>query len=241
MGEILRFLKESLFPQNYTCELCGMEIFSGRLCGECGKTFELNDGETCPVCGRKTIRSEICTECKAHLPEYKKAVSAVCYSGAGANLIAKFKDGGGYLAEYFAEILKPKLGSLPPFDAIVYIPMTKKALNKRGYNQSYLLAKSISKITGAPVLIDAVVKIKETALQKSLGRAERLKNLSECFKADKSLVSGKSLLVADDVLTTGATLDAVCSKLKKAGAKEVCAATAASVEYLPFTPARRLI
>lgn len=236
MGNILRFLKETLFPQNFTCELCGIEIFSDRLCEDCKALLELNNAETCPVCGRKTIRSEICTECKAHLPVYKRAVSAICYSGAGANLIAKFKDGGAYLRDYFAELLTTKLASLPPFDAIVYIPMTKKAEAKRGYNQSYLLAESISKITGAPVLIDAVVKIKETAIQKSLGREERLKNLSECFKADKSAVGGKSILIVDDVMTTGATLDAAAAVLKKAGAKEVFAATAASVEYKPLTP-----
>lgn len=237
MGKILKFLKDSIFPENYTCELCGTEIFKGRLCKDCSDGLEENDGATCPVCGRKTAVNEICMECKAHLPEFKRAVSALCYGGASAALIAKFKNGSAYLSGYFAELLKPKTDLLPPADGIVYVPMTAKALKRRGYNQSRLLAESLSKATGAPVLKDALIKTKETADQKSLDRAERLKNLSDCFKADKKLVSGKRILIVDDVMTTGATLDAVAFKLKKAGAKEVFAATAASVTYTPFASA----
>lgn len=237
MGEIKKFLKSNFFPQDFTCELCGIEIFGGRLCADCGRGMVYNDGETCPVCGRKTVKNEICPECKAHRPEFKKAVSALCYGGAGADLVAKFKNGSPYLSDYFAGLLKQKLGLLPAFDAVVYVPMTQKATNKRGYNQSYLLAKSISELTGAPVLKDAAIKTAETAVQKSLGRSERFKNLAECFKVNKKSVRGKTILVTDDVLTTGATLGALAEKLKKAGAKEVYAATAASVEYTPFKPA----
>lgn len=231
MGKIRQFLRQNFFPQDYTCEICGIEIFSGRLCPKCAAEFVPIDGAACPVCGRKTAVSEICIECKAHLPQFKRAVSAFCYDGSGSKLIARFKHGKTYLADYLSELLKPHIASLPAADGIVYVPMTKKALKKRGYNQSLLLAKRISEYTGTPVLNDAVVKIKETADQKALSREERSKNLSACFEADKKIVGGKTVLVVDDVLTTGATLDAVAFKLKKAGAKEVYAATAASVEY----------
>lgn len=229
--EAEKLLRDYIFPENYTCELCGAEIFAGRLCFSCEKTVEMNDKHTCPVCGRKTAKSEICIECKARLPEFKKAVSAMVYGGGAVGLIAKFKNGGAYLADYFAELLLPKIKTFPHIDGITYVPMTKKAYSARGYNQAYRLAKSLSAFTGIPLLKDALAKICETRGQKTLGRAERAENLLNCFKADAKLVKGKSVLVVDDVLTTGATLDAVVSKLKKAGAAEVFAATAASVEY----------
>ena len=229
-------IKETLFPENYTCEICGIEIFKDRLCHDCAETVEFNNGKTCPTCGRKTAKSEICIECKAHLPQFKRAVSAMNYSDGAVRLIAKFKNGHAYLAGYFAELIAPHLENLPHFDGIVYVPMTEKAKSRRGYNQAELLANHISEITGVPVLKDAVVKHKETAEQKDLFRSERVKNLSECFKADSNSVKGKTILAVDDVLTTGATLDALTIALKKSGAKQIFAATCASVEYSPIPP-----
>lgn len=237
LRKIGKLITENLFPQNFTCELCGIEIFNGRLCPDCAETVVLNNGETCPVCGRKTCKSEICIECKAHTPEFKKAVSAMNYSGGAVRLISMFKQGKAYLAGYFSELLIPKIKTFPTLDGLVYVPMTAKSVKKRGYNQSRVLAERISEAMGIPVLKEAVAKDKDTPEQKCLSRDERLKNLIKCFKADKNSVNGKSILIIDDVLTTGATLDAVCAKLKKAGAKEVYAATAASVEYTPYTPA----
>jgi competence protein ComFC len=110
--------------------------------------------------------------------------------------------------------------------------MTKRAVRKREYNQAELLAKSISKRIDLPVIKNCVLKIKETAEQKSLSRKERVKNLKGCFKVEKaSEIKGKKVLLIDDVLTTGATAEAITEKLLKAGADSVYLATVASVEY----------
>ena len=82
-----------------------------------------------------------------------------------------------------------------------------------------------------PLLKNAIQKVKQSDTQKLLSREERLKNLQGCFKADRNEVKGKTLIVVDDVLTTGATADAVCRELKKRGAKKLYFATIASVEY----------
>ena len=136
------------------------------------------------------------------------------------------------MKEFFADRLAEKLNRLPPPDCIVYVPMTKKSLNARGYNQTKLLAKAVSKRTNTPVIYDAVEKVKDTAAQKGLTRRERRENLKGAFKAVKrESLAGKSVLVIDDVLTTGATADEVCSAILKAGAAQVYFASVASVEY----------
>ncbi len=229
--KFIKSVKDALFPTNYTCDVCGRETFGTNICPDCIKQLHFNNGNTCPVCGRMTILPEICSECKNKLPAFKKAVSSLVYEGAAVALIAKYKNGYGYLKEYFADLLSEKISGLPRPDLIVYVPMTKKAQRKRGYNQVKLLADALSIRTGIPVVKNAVIKVKETAGQKGLSQKERESNLKGCFKVtDKNSVNGKTVLCLDDVLTTGATAEEMCKTLLKAGAKEVCFASVASVE-----------
>ena len=232
MINIKKFLSDALFPPDFTCDICGIETFGGNICPDCLKTLTFNDEHTCPICGRKTILPGICMECKAHIPLFKKAVSPLVYDGGATVLIAKFKNGDGYLSEYFANLMAEAIKEMPKADGIVYVPMTKKAIVKRGYNQTELLANSLSKLINVPVLKDVVIKQKETDEQKSLSRKERAKNLEGCFKVENTdQIKGKKLLLVDDVLTTGATADAMCKKLLSAGADCVYFVTVASVEY----------
>ena len=234
MIKLGKLLSEALFPRSFTCDLCGIETFGNSLCPDCLKTVTYNNGTVCPVCGRKTAIAEICMECKAKAPVFKKAVSPLIYENGAKVLIAKFKNGSAYLKDYFAEIIADKLKDFPEFDYIVSVPMTKKRERERGYNQSALLAKSLSERIGIPFLSNALIKTKETSAQKSLSRKEREKNLTGCFKVEKrDLIKGKTVLLVDDILTTGATAEAIGNKLLGAGAKRIYLATVASVEYKP--------
>lgn len=220
------------FPRNFTCDICGREIFNGdNLCENCRDTVTVNNDTTCCVCGRKTPLSGICLECKAQPPIYDKAVSPYVYSGGTQKLIVKFKKGQGYLKDYFARAMYAKCGNFKDADAVCFVPMTRAAEYDRGFNQSQLLAAELSKLIKLPLLNDAVKKVKKTSSQKTLTRKERAENLKSCFKAEREIVEGKTLILVDDVLTTGATADAVAGELKKRGAKKVYLVTAASVEY----------
>lgn len=225
-------LKAVMYPPNFTCDICGIEIFSGdNLCEKCRDTVTVNNGTTCPVCGRKTPSSGLCLECKSQPPLYDKAVSPFVYAGGIQTLVHKFKGGEGYLREYFSRAMYAKCGNFKDADGICFVPMTRYAENNRGYNQSELLAAEIAKMMNIPLLKHAVVKVKKTSSQKELTRKEREENLKSCFRADRAAVEGKTLILVDDVLTTGATADAVTKELKKRGAKKVYLVTAASVEY----------
>lgn len=224
-------LKAGFFPEKYTCDLCGIEIYGGNLCKTCRSAVTFNDGKTCPVCGRRTETEELCLECKAQAPLFQRAVSALVYEGGAVALIHKFKNGNGYLKEYFADLLMKKCNVFFGAQAICFVPCGPKAYKTRGYNQAELLAKALGKRLNLPVFANLLTKKRETEEQKTLTRREREKNLADVFRADKKLAEGKTLLLVDDVMTTGATADAAVAALKKAGAKCVYLATVASVEY----------
>lgn len=113
------------------------------------------------------------------------------------------------------------------FDNPVFvpIPMCKNNLKERGYNQSELLVKEITRIDNAKIFtlaLDTVTKIKETPHQSSLkNKTERLKNLKNCFCANEKLAKNRNIILIDDVITTGTTMNEVAKTLKKAGAKKV--------------------
>lgn len=235
LKNLFKNISESLFPENFTCDLCGSETFGTNLCPDCKNSVIKNDGNTCPVCGRQTVANEICIECKHSLPLYDKAVSPLVYENGTVKLIQKFKNGNAYLKNYFALLIAEKLENFPDFDLIVYVPSAAKSLRRRGYNQSFLLAQSVSQKTGKPLLKNAVIKTKETLHQKELNGSERAENLKNSFKvAKRSEIKNMRVLVIDDVLTTGATANEISRILIAAGANKVYIAAAASVRYKMF-------
>ena len=230
MKKLLKTISDLIFPEEFTCELCGRETFGARFCPDCQKRIVKNDGIACPVCGRREPFAGVCAECKAVRPLFDYALSPLVYADGSAELIGKFKNGGAYLCDYLAELINTKLIG-EDFDIIVPVPASKKAKKRRGYDQTALLAKSLSEKTGVPYAA-AVVSAKKTAEQKTLSKRGRAKNLQGAFKiANRKDVKGKRVLALDDVMTTGATLDEMTKVLKSAGAQSVLAATVASVEH----------
>ena len=227
------FITKYLFNTKWRCLSCGREIFDGGyFCDDCKLKLPLNDGNICDRCGRKTIQSQTaCTTCKQGIQNFNKARSSFEYQKPIKQLIQKLKF---YNKRFYAEVFADYLAityfkNMFAPDVITYVPMTEKAKRKRGYNQSEMLAKELSKRVNVQV-VDCLVKIKETKRQAKLNKAQRMKNLQGAFKVvDKKLVKGKRVLLVDDVLTTGTTVNAVSEKLLKAGATCVDVLTVASV------------
>lgn len=234
LSAFIRRLQSFAGHANFTCDICGRELFDGeRLCDPCQKTLPRIE-KHCPFCGRKVNESGICIDCKDKLPVFDRARSAFTHEGEAARLVVRFKRGQKYLYETLSEFLYPLLKEFPDANALTYVPMTEKARKARGYNQTLLLAEQLSMMSNLP-LLNPAEKIKDTGSQKFLGRKEREENLKGCFRLiDRTAVWGKRLILVDDTMTTGATLNELSALYKKAGAEKVYAVTVTSVQYKLF-------
>lgn len=112
-------------------------------------------------------------------------------------------------------------------DVVVPVPLHPQRLERRGYNQAALLAAVLARGVGLPLLERALVRVRNTRPQMSLGREARRANVAGAFRAVDGAVEGQRVLLVDDVCTTGATLEACADALREAGAAEVRALTLA--------------
>jgi ComF family protein len=171
-----------------------------------------------------------CGDCRGRRRAFKLLRSAGVYEGSLQKLIKKFKYGGREdLARPLGRMLvdlwreQPRLG---PVDAVVPVPLHWLRERGRGYNQALVLAEYFGRKTGLPV-VRALAR-RRSPSQTELRREERLENVRDAFRAARpELARGKSLLLVDDVCTTGATLEACARALKAAGARRVAALTVA--------------
>ena len=228
-----KFFNKYLFNAEWKCLSCGAEIFGDKaFCEKCYNELPFNDGYICQHCGRKVIAAEnYCSTCKGKLLSMDKGRSVFNYDKPISTMIKQLKYyNKRYLVDYFAkELSLCYLKNYFNADYITYVPMTKRSKAKRGYNQSQLLAKALSERVGVP-LYDGLIKVKETKRQATLNRAQRLENLKQAFKVeDKKLLKEKTVVLVDDVTTTGSTAEVICERLKKAGATNVYLLTVASL------------
>ena len=129
------------------------------------------------------------------------------------------------IGEVLGEIAGKKLLDSPIFsvpDIIIPVPVHPKKVRRRGYNQSTIFGKAVSAAIHVALADDILIKETETTSQTGKSRTERVENVSEVFVLRKpEEISGRNVLVVDDVVTTGATLEACCLKLKDGGAKSI--------------------
>ena len=229
---------EKLFPSNITCFLCNDEVGDSEfsLCEKCEKTLPWNKN-FCLKCGTPVHSlANYCLSCKNYKRYFKYAKSPLIYKDKIAFAIKQFKyDNKKYLAKYFAKFLELEYRNIKmqdkDIDYIIPVPIHENKIKSRGYNQSNLLAEQLSKMINIPVLDNVLLRIKETKSQTKLSFAERQENLESAFKVlNKSKIKGKSILLIDDVLTTGSTASHCSKCLLEAKAKEVVVLTIATTD-----------
>jgi competence protein ComFC len=192
--------------------------------------------EQCVICNEYSEDSEpLCTSCRKKMRRCQEGFyigtgdekyfvwSVFYYSNIVKELIIRLKYKsdficGEILAKYMLESVKD-IGL--QFDLIAYVPMTKRALKKRGYNQSEFLANYLARFLDIPV-IGNLIKVMDTKDQIGLNGDERWNNMKNCFEVVESKnIKNKNILLIDDVVTTGATAFQCAQNLRKSGISKV--------------------
>ena len=217
-----------LYPSE--CPSCGTvtdNITYAPLCISCWSGIKKYSGPSCKRCSSpfSSEYSDICAECLNMPPAFSRAISFGLYADMLATAINIYKFHG------IKRLHKPLGRFLLEFDlagadAIISVPLSIRSLRERGFNQSLLLAKFVSDNLKIPLMLDGLIKNRETPPQIGLSAKERISNLKGAFKAVRDF-SGMRLLLIDDVMTTGATVKECSKQLLKAGAEDVVVLTLA--------------
>ncbi len=227
-------LLDFIFPRR--CPVCDEVVpFSGSIiCSECRKKLVYITEPKCKKCGKpiRSEREEFCEECKHRIHYFDAGFSVFVYNDAMKRSIYRFKYGNRkeYRFFYSEEILRAlgdELKKRKP-DALIPVPLHKARLRRRGYNQSELLAREIGRRLDIPVCTDLLIRTKETRPQKELNHAQRENNLKNAFKIVSDDVKLSTVVLVDDIFTTGSTIDAISKTLRKCGVSCIYFLTLAS-------------
>jgi ComF family protein len=214
----------------------GCNVWGKRFCPECYRKANLVPESICRKCGdRLNIGfDQICNRCNLFPPKFSAVRSWAYYDGALQKAIRNLKYHGDLgLGESLAGLLMEVISKQPwRIDMVTGVPLDHRRYKERGFNQSAYLSRPLAHLMGAPYCSQAIKRNRLTRSQVGLTSAERFMNVDGAFLADKKIVSGKSILVVDDVITTGATLNSCASALLSANAQMVYGITLARAERL---------
>ena len=207
---------------------------SSRVCGTCVSRFAPHTDRCLRCAATLTARVELCGDCIRNPPPFDSALAAVDYGHPWDRLIREFKfSDSPELAGPLAELLiaaHRRRTDVPP-DLLLPVPLGSGRLKERGYNQSELLAKELARLLCVPYL-PLLQKGKDNLPQHSLPKGMRCENVRGVytFCGKKQDVSGRTILLVDDIVTTGNTLHECSRLLKRAGVANTVCAAVASVE-----------
>lgn len=233
-----------IFPPR--CPLCGQGLaVQAGLCSICWAGLAIPGEPSCSTCQRPfaegTPDGSLCAPCLAKSPKHDGIAAGTLYNDASRRLVLTFKHGRRIaLAPLLGRFVAAKLPHIDAAWIVVPVPLHRWRLWRRGFNQAALLGQEVARQRGADLVVDALLRSKATPMLGGLGRKARARALSGSIKVNpkrERLLKGASIVLVDDVLTSGATSDACVSALKRAGAERVLIACFARVldEALPMT------
>lgn len=198
------------------CKSCFSELnFILDGCVKCGKPIIYHSLEKQDISG--------CSSCFNKNFYFDKSISCIEYNDISKKLIYNLKyKNETYISRYIARIMKEKLDLEDiKYDYILYVPLHKKRLNKRGFNQSEKIGKNLSKLNEVPSH-DILIRIKNTKRLYKLSKEDRKKELKNVFKIKDTIdLRNKNILLVDDIFTTGSTVNEISKLLKLNGVNKV--------------------
>ena len=213
---------EQILPAQ-PCVLCGGTSRDGLWCNACDAALPYLDIPHCPVCALPTPAGEVCGHCLAQPPAFGRTTAVFGYGFPLDKLIHGMKYGKQLaLANTFAKKLLQRIDKSNLPDYVIAMPLHPAKLRERGFNQSLLLAATVARELKLKLLPNACRRVRDTPPQSALPWKERKKNVRNAFCCDKDL-TGKRVVLVDDVLTTGASLNALAEAVLKKGGIEISA------------------
>lgn len=221
-----------IYPE--CCQVCSRErarAADGYVCVGCRRDVRFVRPPFCARCGLPfpgAITHEFeCGNCRDRQLHFESARAAVIAEGVALDVIHRFKYSGArwfepFLADLLLREAAPALAG-QGWNLVVPVPLHPVKEREREFNQAERLARPLAQTLGLPVRTDLVARVEPTRTQTRLSREERAENVKRAFAAvPDARLHGESVIVVDDVLTTGATTDAVARVLKRLGAGRVC-------------------
>lgn len=214
-----------LFPTR--CPVCDGIVYpyGERICLECMGKLKLLTPPWCMRCGKKLeAEEELCKDCQSRIYTFERGRSLYEYKSV-MHSVYRMKYGGRqeyavYFGKEMAVYLRSFIRQVRP-DGIVPIPLHKKRWNQRGYNQAEVLAKALGECLNIPVYTKMLLRIKNTRPLKLLNPKERQNNLKKAFIIGENDVKLKTILIVDDIYTTGSTIEEATRVLKSSGVEKV--------------------
>ena len=220
----------SLYPPR--CLACGAEIMGEHaLCGGCWRELPFISGMVCDCCGIplpgfNTGQAELCDTCLAHPFPWVRARAPLLYDGTARKLVLALKHGDRLdLVAPMARWMARALGEVAPRESVILpVPLHRLRLFRRRYNQAALLGRAMSRMRMMPFWPDALIRHRHTRQQDDMGHDDRFANQAGAFSVHpwhRQAIGGRSVLLVDDVMTSGATLSACADACIRAGAAQV--------------------
>ena len=242
-----------VYPPGLYCISCGKITDSSRtygLCNDCMEAMNWITERRCEKCGRPLADTDpgpLCFGCAATERSgqpyaFDRGYACAGYGAAEQALIFAFKYGSqSHIGDILGEILYDRMSAEQTlnYDMVVPVPIHKDKKKKRGFNQAELMAKSFSKRAGIKCESELLIRSKETKAMKGLGPDERKANIGGAFEIrerKKESIRGASILLIDDIFTTGATLDEIARILKTPSADKGGQTLSASSNQFDKTP-----
>ncbi|MDF8335421.1 ComF family protein [Novosphingobium cyanobacteriorum] len=227
-SSLLSPLVDLVFPPR--CPLCGDPLArQGGLCVTCWSRLAIPGDPCCARCQRplpdrhdgEDTAALVCAPCMMDPPRHEGIAAATLYNEASRDLVLAFKHGRRIaLAELLARLMLARIPALEGEWLVVPVPLHRWRMWRRGFNQSALLARRIAEALGQPVLVDGLVRVRQTPSLGRLNRRQRAQALDGAIAAHagrKDRLEGANVLLVDDVMTSGATTNACIKALRKAG------------------------
>ncbi|MFT5445414.1 MAG: ComF family protein [Gammaproteobacteria bacterium] len=206
------------------CLLCGARAHNMlNLCEGCHQDMPLLTGPGCRQCARPLSHGTVCGECLKRPTVFRSTTAALRYEGCTGSLIRSFKFNGDQKAgRILATLLARRSRAAEQPELLVPVPLSRKRLRVRGFDQSWELARQVAKLTGISADIGCVRRFSDRVPQSSLTTwGARRQNVRGVFHVEPSRVTNRHIAIVDDVMTSGATANSLANQLIRAGARRV--------------------